>query len=108
MASGLGASLVPAGKDAPDPWYFATALEKLPGVGAIHHLHIWSLSTTETALTVHLVVDDACDRDKLIRQANAYVHQLFGISHSTIQVESPGMDHDDHCHDEPDHRHHHH
>ncbi|MCL6684606.1 cation diffusion facilitator family transporter [Sphingomonas alba] len=84
------------------------ALEKLPGVTAIHHLHIWSLSTTETALTVHLVVDDECDRDKLIRQANAYVHQLFGISHSTIQVESPGMDHDDHCHDTPSHRHHHH
>jgi cobalt-zinc-cadmium efflux system protein len=84
------------------------ALEKLPGVSAIHHLHIWSLSTTETALTVHLVVDDACDRDKLIRQANAYVHQLFGISHSTIQVESPGMDHADDCHDEVGHRHHQH
>ena len=84
------------------------ALEKLPGVTAIHHLHIWSLSTTETALTVHLVVHDECDRDKLIRQANAYVHQLFGISHSTIQVERPGMDHEDHCHDAPTHRHHHH
>jgi cobalt-zinc-cadmium efflux system protein len=84
------------------------ALEKLPGVNAIHHLHIWSISTTETALTVHLVVDDACDRDKLIRQANAYVHQLFGISHSTIQVESAGMDHADHCHDESERRHHHH
>ena len=83
------------------------ALEKLPGVAAIHQLHIWSISTTETALTVHLVVDDACDRDKLIRQANAYVHQLFGISHSTIQVESAGMDHADDCH-EPGQRHHHH
>ena len=82
------------------------ALKKLPGVATIHHLHIWSLSTTETALTVHLVVDGEVDRDKLIRQANAYVHQLFGISHSTIQVESAGMDHADHC-DEPGHRHHH-
>ena len=73
------------------------ALEKLPGVTAIHHLHIWSLSTTETALTVHLVVTGEVDRDKLIRQANAYVHQLFGISHSTIQVESADMNHPQDC-----------
>ena len=74
------------------------ALEKLPGVSAIHHLHIWSISTTETALTVHLVAEDGIDRDRLIRQSNAYVHDMFGISHSTIQVESAGMDHDEDCH----------
>jgi len=80
------------------------ALEKLPGVSAIHHLHIWPISTTETALTVHLVVSGDVDRDKLIRQADAYVHQLFGISHSTIQVESADMNHADHCED-GQHRH---
>ena len=74
------------------------ALETLPGVTAAHHLHIWSISTTETALTVHLVVAEDVDRDKLIRQANAYVHQLFGISHSTIQVERPDLDHAHDCH----------
>ena len=74
------------------------ALEKLPGVQAIHHLHIWSISTTETALTVHLVAEEGVDRDRLIRQSNAYVHDMFGISHSTIQVESADMDHDDDCH----------
>lgn len=76
----------------------ARALEKLPGVSAIHHLHIWSISTTETALTVHLVVDDHIDRDQLIRRANAYTHEMFGISHSTIQVESADMGHDADCH----------
>ncbi len=65
----------------------ARALEKLPGVVGTHHLHIWSLSTTETAMTVHLQVADDVDRDLILRQANAYVHQLFGIDHSTIQVE---------------------
>ena len=90
-----------------DSGHVGRALEKLPGVTGIHHLHIWSLSTTETALTVHLVVSGEVDRDKLIRQANAYVHQLFGISHSTIQVESADMNHADHC-DEPAHRPHHH
>jgi cobalt-zinc-cadmium efflux system protein len=74
------------------------ALEKLRGVQAIHHLHIWSISTTETALTVHLVAEDGVDRDRLIRQSNAYDHDMFGISHSTIQVESADMDHDDDCH----------
>ena len=65
----------------------ASALKKLPGVVGTHHLHIWSLSTTETAMTVHLQVADEVDRDLILRQANAYVHQLFGIDHSTIQVE---------------------
>jgi cobalt-zinc-cadmium efflux system protein len=58
------------------------------------------LSTTETALTVHLVVSPEVDRDRVLGQANAYVHELFGISHSTIQVEraAHSADHDDHCH----------
>ena len=70
-----------------EPDQVARALVKLPGVVGTHHLHIWSLSTTETALTVHLQVDAGCDRDLILRQANAYVHQMFGIDHSTIQVE---------------------
>ena len=75
----------------------ARALETLPGVVGTHHLHIWSLSTTETAMTVHLQVGDAVDRDRILRQANAYVHQMFGIDHSTIQVECPAPSPDDDC-----------
>ncbi len=77
----------------------ANALKKLPGVVGTHHLHIWSLSTTETAMTVHLQVADEVDRDLILRQANAYVHQLFGIDHSTIQVERAAERGDDcdHC-----------
>ena len=70
-----------------DPALVGRALERLPGVAGSHHLHIWSLSTTETAMTVHLQVEPGVDRDLILRQANAYVHQLFGIDHSTIQVE---------------------
>ena len=76
----------------------SNALTRLPGVVGTHHLHIWPLSTTETALTVHLVVDRTVDRDLVLRQANAYVHKLFGIGHSTIQVELHGM----HEHDRTD------
>ena len=83
-----------------DPEHVSKALAQLPGVEGTHHLHIWPLSTTETALTVHLVVSEEVDRDRVLGQANAYVHELFGISHSTIQVEraARSRDHDDHCH----------
>ena len=83
-----------------EPEQVARALEKLPGVIGTHHLHIWSLSTTETALTVHLQVEAECDRDLILRQANAYVHQMFGIDHSTIQVERSGPAAADPCHDD--------
>lgn len=76
-----------------DPEQVSKALLQLPGVSDTHHLHIWPLSTTETALTVHLVVGPEVDRDRVLRQADAYVHKLFGISHSTIQVECVSGDH---------------
>lgn len=82
-----------------DPVLVGNALDRLPGVNGTHHLHIWSLSTTETAMTVHLKVNEGVDRDVILRQANAYVHEMFGIDHSTIQVER--AEHDergcDHC-----------
>ncbi len=82
-----------------DPLLVGNALDRLPGVSETHHLHIWSLSTTETAMTVHLKVEDGVDRDLILRQANAYVHEMFGIDHSTIQVERAGHDDRgcDHC-----------
>ncbi|MEO6225712.1 MAG: cation diffusion facilitator family transporter [Sphingomicrobium sp.] len=83
-----------------EPDQVAAALEKLPGVTGTHHLHIWSLSTTETALTVHLQVGGDVDRDLILRQANAYVHQMFGIDHSTIQVERANASAGDDCHDD--------
>ena len=70
-----------------DPQAVANALEGLPGVAGTHHLHIWALSTTETAMTVHLMVQDSVDRDGILRLASNYVHERFGIAHSTIQVE---------------------
>ena len=81
-----------------DPDLVQRALKKLPGVRDVHHLHIWPLSTTETALTVHILVEDGVDRDVALRQANAYAHQMFGIVHSTIQVECEG-----HCPSDHDH-----
>jgi cobalt-zinc-cadmium efflux system protein len=57
-------------------------------VNRIHDLHIWPLSTTEVALTVHLVVDDETLDNSFLGNIQKQLHQEFGIGHSTIQVET--------------------
>ena len=63
------------------------ALSTLPGVEAVHDLHVWPLSTTETALTAHLVVPKVETTDRLLQEARAMVHDRFGIAHCTLQLE---------------------
>jgi cobalt-zinc-cadmium efflux system protein len=63
-------------------------LSQLAGVTALHDLHIWGLSTTETALTVHLVKPDANVDDDWLHGVTHELHNRFGIAHATIQVES--------------------
>jgi cobalt-zinc-cadmium efflux system protein len=60
----------------------------LAGVTEFHDLHIWGMSTTETALTVHLVMSDGHPGDRFIAEVANELHQRFGIGHATIQVES--------------------
>jgi len=62
-------------------------LGRLDGVEAIHDLHVWPLSTTETALTAHIVTQRADYPDALLESARAVLHKRFGIEHCTIQVE---------------------
>lgn len=59
----------------------------LKNVSSIHDLHIWALSTSETALTVHLVTKGAVD-DSLLHDITDYIDTNFGIRHCTIQVET--------------------
>lgn len=63
-------------------------LLELPGVVEVHDLHIWALSTTETAMTAHLV----CVREErgcpLLQRASAGLRERFGIGHSTFQIET--------------------
>jgi cobalt-zinc-cadmium efflux system protein len=59
----------------------------LPGVIEVHDLHIWGLSTSETALTAHLVKPDTKDDDALISEACQMLHERFGIGHVTLQWE---------------------
>jgi cobalt-zinc-cadmium efflux system protein len=62
-------------------------LEQLPGVAAIHHLHVWGLSTTETACTAHVVKREPQLDDELLKRIAHELHERFGIEHTTIQFE---------------------
>jgi cobalt-zinc-cadmium efflux system protein len=72
-----------------------------PGVLKIHDLHIWAISTTETALTVHLVMPKGYPGDGFLWEVCQELEHHFGIKHSTIQVETGDSAYP--CALEPDH-----
>jgi cobalt-zinc-cadmium efflux system protein len=63
-------------------------------VEGIHDLHVWPLSTTEIALTVHIVVNDTRLNNDFLHILQQHFHDHFGIEHSTIQIESSTVDAD--------------
>jgi cobalt-zinc-cadmium efflux system protein len=63
-------------------------LSALDGVAEIHDLHIWGMSTTETALTVHLVMPNGNPSDRFIAQISRELRERFGVGHATIQIET--------------------
>ena len=62
------------------------------GVVAVHDLHIWALSTTDTALTAHLVMDPRPVDDEFLSRLTIELEQRFHIHHPTIQIEGVGGD----------------
>lgn len=63
-------------------------LAALPGVSAVHDLHIWPMSTTETAFTAHLVMPGGHPGDVFLHEVAHELDHRFGIHHPTIQVET--------------------
>ncbi len=65
-------------------------LEDLDEVSRIHDLHVWPISTTEVALSVHLVLRDEAPRRNFLHDAQLNLYKRFHIGHATIQLERPG------------------
>ena len=80
----LAMDAVPAGIDSKEVFDYLAAL---PGVVQVHDMHIWAMSTAQTALTAHLVKPDPKEDDAVIAQAEKELHERFGIDHITLQWE---------------------
>ncbi len=70
-----------------EPLAVRTFLTERPGVTEVHDLHIWAMSTTETALTVHLVMPGGHPGDDFLLHLCHELHEHFKVEHPTIQIE---------------------
>jgi cobalt-zinc-cadmium efflux system protein len=71
-----------------DPERVRSFVSTRPGVAAMHDLHIWPMSTTETALTAHLCMPDGHPGDPFLMELAAELKARYGIGHVTLQVET--------------------
>jgi cobalt-zinc-cadmium efflux system protein len=62
-------------------------LLRLPGVNDVHDLHVWALSTTENALTVHLVMPQGHPGDAFVQRVVTTLRTQYSMHHATVQVE---------------------
>lgn len=85
----LSIDAVPQGIDL---LHIQTYLRNLKDVSDIHDLHVWALSTTETALTVHLVSTNDTIDNRFLEMIQEYLHHHFNIAHTTIQIENKDGD----------------
>lgn len=96
-STAMSLSAVPRGID---PHAVREYLERCPGVVQVHDLHIWPMSTTEIALTCHMVIPAGTPGDGYLVEVANRLHRDFGIEHATIQIETdPNLP----CALEPDH-----
>ncbi|MCI0659950.1 MAG: cation diffusion facilitator family transporter [Acidobacteria bacterium] len=65
------------------------AIRKVDGVHDVHDLHIWTITSDRHALTAHVVVNDARDSYRVLRQLREMLAEQFALTHSTIQIEDP-------------------
>ena len=66
------------------------AIAGLPGVGGVHDLHVWSLTSGMNAMSAHVVIADGASHEAVLRTVQQHVTSQFDVSHSTIQLEPPG------------------
>jgi len=73
-----------------DPDDVRKKMEETPGVSSVHHLHIWPISTTETSLTAHLVLDPEALPESVVRAVKQTLLEA-GIQHATLETEHIGQ-----------------
>jgi cobalt-zinc-cadmium efflux system protein len=95
-ASRMALGATPAGID---PGAVRAHLLARPGVQGLHDLHVWPISTTQTALTCHLVMPEPPERDAFLHDLAESLKSAFGIGHATVQIETTP---DGGCHLAPD------
>jgi cobalt-zinc-cadmium efflux system protein len=93
----MSVAAVPA---AIDPQAVRRYLESCAGVATVHDLHIWPMSTTDNALTAHLVFPDGHPGDEFLMRCSSELRRRFGIGHTTLQIE---ISEATACHLAPDH-----
>ena len=74
-----------------DPDEVLKEMEDTPGVSSVHHLHIWPISTSETALTAHLVLEQDARSEDVVRTVKQTLREA-GIHHATLETEQAGQD----------------
>lgn len=84
---GMALSAVPPGIE---PERVSAYLRGQPGVADLHDLHIWPMSTTEVALTAHLVMAEGHPGNGFLREVAGELRARFGIAHATLQIEEAG------------------
>jgi cobalt-zinc-cadmium efflux system protein len=82
--------LVEAAPEHLDPNDISVALVGIPTVVSVHDLHVWTLTSGKEMLMAHVAVNDDADTSTVLAQARQLLHDRFGITHATIQVERGG------------------
>ncbi len=68
------------------------SMRMVPGVRAVHDLHIWTITSGRHAVTAHVVINDAKESYRILREVREMLADRFALTHSTIQVEDPTFD----------------
>jgi cobalt-zinc-cadmium efflux system protein len=88
----MSTDAVPEGFDVDD---IQNRISAVDGVLNVHHLHIWAISTTETALTCHIVIPDAMMLEEVTDRVKEMLDGM-NIHHSTLELETSSS----HCHEQ--------
>ncbi|OAD77933.1 hypothetical protein PHYBLDRAFT_108350 [Phycomyces blakesleeanus NRRL 1555(-)] len=82
-----------------EPEAIEKSLSQIPGVVAVHDLHIWTLSPGKSSLTAHITVsaDSELSYDEVLQRSQHIVCDMYGVHHSTIQIESDQAVFTSHC-----------